>query len=1044
MILKVMKTLVIGLGSTGTRICDQLAERVKWEYGSLNRTPWIEVICIETDANEPTNELGDHCTRMNFTISPDDYRRYVERPENYDEEIRLSQWIHRETLQHLPARQVKDGAGNIRMVGRLAFLHRPNFSDFYQRTESSLQRLRELEAAKAAEAFGKMPDGTDANVEWADGGKLRVFVVGTACGGTCSGSIADIGFTLERIVGSQGTTYCFLTLPHQRLTSVMVDQPVNRFKRNAFIAVQELRHYLQPRLKWPPIRYPDGTEARPGDKPFDAIFLFTTKDAGKNYEDYLKELIADILFLNIFTPEVDPAGELANVPPGVARDFHTIGMASLEFPAFRIMEACTRRLLAWTLAEWLSAVRNPNSAEQHLAGLKLTFEGLEEVLARTESGNDLRTELRQQVSTLSVHFRTLKLEETERALQALRQRFDTGKVTQTLKENLWRLPVFLKEQLRNFVDRELLRIDGGPRVLNGLLEAIARRLAEMSEAKPSDQEPRNANECLETARRLRESVLLGLLFMRGRAVRAMTSKFEALVNNEINSRLRKAVIEAIQGRGKFASDTERPPLRQMEDIIKPIRQRVGNLIKRVEDLRIQEDQRAKELSETRPPTNGECLFEPDTSRGGTTRAEYEALLQAYAKDPAAEWSVGRKKAAAEILASWTSLPALLLPLDQSHSDYDFLMDDFRPEPGRCPIERADYDKIMAASREPFKVMDRDVLKRWKNSGQGKVERARAVFNEASPFLGVDEARATRGARTGVEKYRYVLVPEGCDPEAEQEFLEAIKPVETPGIKKDIKPREKHRVVVLSHVIGFPLEAIPSIVSVDGIGNTECNDFPFWHSRNDVEWEVLETEADPRIHEVRQLFAVALLANIVSLQKGLLVIETTDPIRGAQTLRFPMSLLAAAKQVVMTQRDLDGKPLGSLESDLVDRVRAKRADMGDREFVSYLFSAWRRRQPSHQVEDFDNIPELLKDFCESDSALMVAYKAEAAPDAEKKKLLYKKKGDLLCDGRQADKDGYYCEHCGAFIGVDETEAAKNEWTCPHNNGHYFGRVPRPAI
>ena len=43
-----IKTLVIGLGSTGTRVCNELVRRIEWEMGSLERAPWVSFLAVET------------------------------------------------------------------------------------------------------------------------------------------------------------------------------------------------------------------------------------------------------------------------------------------------------------------------------------------------------------------------------------------------------------------------------------------------------------------------------------------------------------------------------------------------------------------------------------------------------------------------------------------------------------------------------------------------------------------------------------------------------------------------------------------------------------------------------------------------------------------------------------------------------------------------------------------------------------------------------------------------------------------------------------
>ena len=57
--MEVTKTLVIGLGSTGTRVCNNLMRRLKWEYGDADKAPWVQFMAIETNNKEEAEDLRD-------------------------------------------------------------------------------------------------------------------------------------------------------------------------------------------------------------------------------------------------------------------------------------------------------------------------------------------------------------------------------------------------------------------------------------------------------------------------------------------------------------------------------------------------------------------------------------------------------------------------------------------------------------------------------------------------------------------------------------------------------------------------------------------------------------------------------------------------------------------------------------------------------------------------------------------------------------------------------------------------------------------------
>ena len=54
--LSVRKTLVLGLGSTGLHVAQQLAEHLTWQYGGFDRASWVRLLVLETA--QPQTKLG--------------------------------------------------------------------------------------------------------------------------------------------------------------------------------------------------------------------------------------------------------------------------------------------------------------------------------------------------------------------------------------------------------------------------------------------------------------------------------------------------------------------------------------------------------------------------------------------------------------------------------------------------------------------------------------------------------------------------------------------------------------------------------------------------------------------------------------------------------------------------------------------------------------------------------------------------------------------------------------------------------------------------
>lgn len=108
--LNVLKTLVIGLGTTGTDICNKVAARVRWEYGDLQQTPWIRFLCLETDAKHTPSNLAS-TDFVKLTISSGEFVSLVQFSQANNEAIHLKRWADKATLEKLPCEKSRRWGG---------------------------------------------------------------------------------------------------------------------------------------------------------------------------------------------------------------------------------------------------------------------------------------------------------------------------------------------------------------------------------------------------------------------------------------------------------------------------------------------------------------------------------------------------------------------------------------------------------------------------------------------------------------------------------------------------------------------------------------------------------------------------------------------------------------------------------------------------------------------------------------------------------------------------------------------------------------------
>lgn len=345
------RTLIIGLGSTGRDICDDILRRIVWSSGnnSLDQVPWVDLLVLETElkAGIPSTQYHKFVSLVPRT---DEIRSMVHQPAMYDGSLDLSRWMDHSLLGGLPSLAM--GAGGMRMAGRLAFFAPSVFNEIKSRLVGALQGLMAVDKARVDKALPHL----HGNFTLED--KLQVFLVGTLCGGTASGCFLDAAYLTQRIADDLGYDIVvngYFTLPPISDTSLMR-------RANTFAALQEWNHFLTLGTTYR-VRYPDGNgkDFTSEEMPFDRSNLLQTSPSldyatlKARTGDYLYSLAASLDFSTIFGKTVDGAVFMNGVDrEGATRRWATLGISTLEFPAERLAEGCSLKLVLDTLDRMLA------------------------------------------------------------------------------------------------------------------------------------------------------------------------------------------------------------------------------------------------------------------------------------------------------------------------------------------------------------------------------------------------------------------------------------------------------------------------------------------------------------------------------------------------------------------------------------------------------------------------------------------------------------------------------------------------------------------
>jgi len=1045
--MEVMKALVIGLGSSGIRVCDYVIERIRWELGDEGRAPWVRFLGIETNQTVGTL-LRDSDDLQPITISADEYQRLLDDPAA-DERLKLSKWADKNLLKQLPGNAVTEGAGNIRMVGRLAFLY--NYDRISAAVSKRLNDLRNLRQTEARERRGALLSGENPELSFI--GSIRVFVIGTLCGGTCSGMAADFGFFLRRHTKADEYILGMFTLPPVAL-SRSTERRADRYKKNAYTALMELNHYnLVDQGQQALIEFPDG-EADMHQMPYDLPYLFFPQGITKEDIDEMHQRIADRIFFNIFAPRTDPFQAAIDAPilgdsRRHAHVFMSVGFSTMEYPAERIIEACTARQLAYTLGQWNSRTLSESEKNHRLSEIGLRWETVCEWLFSTRDGGSIESILLQRVQEI-VKTTARSIDTADAEIRTLREAFSSkgiiydpppqqiypGVVLSTCLSN----KEFVREQflnrVRGVIQRDLLDYNVGPAALRDLMQAASNRLNEFRQISRPDinQSVQTVNQLLESIRRTQRSKKLAATLLKQRELRRLQSQLERALGEEVKSRLRDAVLSVLLG-----SSGETGVLQTLEQEVKILKQRLDNLVKRIMVQREIYDDRDRNLSHSQPNAAGVILFKPDPE--GTVTNEYRQCL-VTAGELGTTWDLQREKEAREIIRNWDELLSHVVPQGALRIEDDWLYQDFRREID-TPLRSSLKNQIENRARQPFlNLLRANLFEKWWEyyvTPEDRNSHARQLCEGIVPSVKIDRLRAEQGGRSPIATWNVLVLP--SEGNHRQDFLQVIH-TSLPANCNFAESPHRYRVLMIQEWQRWPLAGVPDIIlPPNGLCTAKCNDFPTFHTRVDVNWTPLTEEEIQHMERAENSLMLGVLCGVVQPRDGRLEIQGSGAAHDDTPWQLPLEIGQAARQVAVIRSDLNGRNVENIVTVIEQRVAAKRQEIADDcQFISFLISQLREGKGNEIPGwDRDRVWKAITLYSASDANLTQALMQVKPIRPEIKQSLQRRRGDQKPKGGTFDKDGYYCTICGGIIGETEEEALRNGWRCYVNPQHSFYTV-----
>ncbi len=1076
--LSIRRTLILGLGTTGKEVAEAVAEHLTWQFGGFEKAAWVRLLVLETE--QPVSPLGDRVLRGG--ISREEYAPYLNAPRTAGAEFDFYNWQDGQSLKAID--NPSAGAGNLRMLGRLCLFHSSTSSEsstydrLKRRAMADLSALKQLTPQTVADQLGRGELKVDIHTD------TVVYVVGTLCGGTCSGGAADMGYLLREWYGDGIDCQAIFTLPHPQLTGGKAP----RYKKNAYYALKELNHYQLESTAWMQKLPGNDSQSRRTEKPYVITrILMPGGPEGKDVQR-LNVMIGQYLAAAsgpaggaIAARDVDAKGNMETADSvGFMRPlFSTMGMAALEYPGEHILRAITTRLMAGALDRWCRHTATPERIND---ALRLTGEAdLNAMLQRlTEDGGDrIGSAALTRGVQLDNEGKAPRVEQVRQMLRDMDTRLtamDTGaadpaaqttSLLQVMDGNLKSLLARVDSDIQQFVSRMLFDIDGGPGFVAAVLEEKAKRLEAWSREAQD-----NLGEYRQDSKSLRETLEEQL----AEAERVQNShnpfgKKEKL--NEAWSHVSRSAAEYMQTELKTQGSTHLQRRDMIGQILERHRTSTGILLRRLEVMQAAFSQTAagmndawKQMARDIPTVNGHVYFdaEPPAARGTVTDEYYNLLRQAtWPGESGTGWDDAKKEDAAQrdVIKPLEAL-SQDLKLSDSQSSFD-------PKPGRSSAQECISPDLLTALETKARSYFGNLRSQVHISDKSAPADLDTVIQLSAPRLGVHGAQISpqlqgaRAIRPQAQNLAFMDMSRSDDrAKAMAAKIESNVPLARDG--KITDSHDPFRLLIVQERHGFTFGQMEGVISSHAYDLTalqsaesSATDFHFWHTRRDVNW--LDPLVPPRrVEETEEWWLQVILLGRPAdgifewspANRGEIAKEGWYQVAGSEfRVFYPQGVAGVTDTEARLPLDFNSAVMdllsasyGTLRQCLNVHLSSFRSGQKEPRFVGALAEGWKAMNNlGVQGIDKTQANRILRRAYGRDPILADAffvYETEASKNAGNLfSHLFKMKGQAMPDSTEEyPANAYYCPQCNILLS-DNVEALRAaHFLCPRCGDRYW--------
>ncbi len=363
---QVSPTIVIGLGGSGTYTARRLKRLMEFRYGLPPLVRFLYLDC-DQDAFAPEPKLADvqDAEQVNLRL-PNPEQILEDIRKGFGEYAVMREWLPDGLSVSILRNAI--GAGGIRPVGRFAFFtHLEDFDRNFRSALDSALAIEQQLATLLGELVGRVSVDTN---------QLRLYIVGSLCGGTGSSLFLDVAVLARQIIRQRAPNINPSIIGIFYLPSVFQNESQLRTNRpffdiicaNAYAGLMELEYFCDGNLlqREPfTFHYPRFGEISVNSTVYDEDFVveaFTPDGRCLLNKEEVFEMVARSLLVDIGSPvgaRIRSAN--ANITTVLAmepcpmtkkrRFIHSLGATSVAVPVEELFKQGTLKILSQFLQD---------------------------------------------------------------------------------------------------------------------------------------------------------------------------------------------------------------------------------------------------------------------------------------------------------------------------------------------------------------------------------------------------------------------------------------------------------------------------------------------------------------------------------------------------------------------------------------------------------------------------------------------------------------------------------------------------------------------